>query len=301
VEILRSKVQTALVAAVESGKLEGVLSEVKQSSSECALKLKLIQTFSKSLASGKLSKVFATAHQKEDEWDNVQRRMQATLKESLLNGKFQRTLHEVLAPSTASAQVSVHAPERAVTPSRSRRRIIGGVARTPKLQQDKVRMCRKSSKGAPVAFSMDLGMESAGEESALARASSLTRSYDTLGAQFFNLASPKLSLTRSRLQKASMSAMAMDLQDELGSAPSSRPASRQSLTPKPLDLGKKICPSRSLGSLTSSKAKEAHGLLLPALTFEKTSGEAIAWTLGMSKASSKWCNTGLRGSASMIF
>lgn len=307
---LKSQVQRTLVNAVKSGKLEGALSKVmrktetpaviEQSASELSLKLKLRQTFSKGLPSGQLSRFFAAALQK-DKWGDLQKRMQTSLKEGLLSGKFQHALQEVMAPVAVSVPQSISTPQRAMTPSRSRRRIIGGVVRTPPMQPDQLRKHRKSSKATPVAFSMDLGMESAGEESSLARASSLTRSYDTLGAQLYDLASPKLSKTRSRLQDASMSAMSMDLQEELGSTSSSRPASRQSLTPMALNLGKKMHPSRSLGSLTPFKAKEAPGGLLPFLAFEKTSAEAIAWTLRVSKTSSKWSNTGLRGSASMIF
>lgn len=235
--------------------------------------------------------------------------------------------------------------------SRSRRRIIGGVVRAPSMQLDfeesmrsatpketkrHAKSQRKSAKEVPEAIRMDLS-ESGGEESsAWGRGSSLTRGYDTLGAQFFNLedspsaasasktmfrnhkleaaleaqdirrgATPT-SKTRAKLQRAtSMSAMAMDLGEGDASARGAVPSASHlsaayRFSPAPLSLEKKMRPSASLGSLQTPKMKVSGGLL-PTLAADKKSAESIAWTMQMSKTTSKWCNTGLRGSSSMVF
>jgi hypothetical protein len=246
----------------------------------------------------------------------------------------------VLLPSKQSEDTSSVSTARALQSSRSRRRIIGGVMRAPAMQRDSpdieppanIMQTRRSkadlkASQEPKAFRMDLDIEAAVEDDTrLARASSLTRSYDTLGVQFYSLAAEdepvqKQSKARARLQAAtSMSAMAMDLKPPMSamamdltenvSSPSasmhrscSSPSFHQKFTPTPfnLDYSSKMRPSASTGSLASSKMKYASGGLLPAIAPNRKSAESIAWTMQVSKTTSKLSSTGLRGSASMIF
>jgi len=233
--------------------------------------------------------------------------------------------------------------------SRSRRRIIGGVVRAPAVQHD---ICvtsaspqkqhsksdRKVASQGSTSFCMDMGLQPVGEDDTMpGRSSSLTRSYDTLGVQFYSLADAdelpyaaqafpssgsarKPSKARAKLHAASKSAMSMDLAEGVSCASSTTASmhsidqftsstSRGSFTPVPLSVGHKMRPSSSVGSLnldqkrafSSVKVKQAPGGLLPSLLPEKKSPESIAWSMNVSKTYSQWQNTGLCGSASMIF
>jgi len=241
--------------------------------------------------------------------------------------------------------------------SRSRRRVIGGVVRAPAVQHDicvtsasprkqHSKVEQKVACQGSTSFCMDMGVQGVSEDdndTMPGRSSSLTRSYDTLGVQFYSLADAdelpyaaqafpssgsarKPSKARAKLHAASKSAMSMDLAEGISSAggvscASSTTASmhsidqftsstsRGSFTPVPLSVGHKMRPSSSVGSLnldqkrafSSVKVKQAPGGLLPSLLPEKKSPESIAWSMNVSKTYSQWQNTGLCGSASMIF
>jgi len=293
-EDLRRKVQGALVKAATSGELERALGQVAQNIPD---------------AEPAACDEAATLNFKA---------LRQILVEATASGKLQAALREVAQKEEAEAvSFLAAAKDRTLHSSRSRRRIIGGVVRQP------------------ATFSMDIGMEPSGEDdSTSGRASSLTRSYDTLGVQFHSLtdgdelpctvkassSARKPSKARAKLQAASMSAMSMDLSEVSSSASSPAPASmysfdhfasslRGSFPPSPLKVDQKMRPSSSLGSLnldqtglsSFAKAKNAPGGMLPSLTHGKNSAESIAWSMQVSKTQSKWRNTGLRGSASMIF
>jgi len=346
-EDLRSNVQQTLVMATASGKLEEALKQFTQKAEaekmeavatiqpcndEAALKLKVQQALSKGLQTGKLSSSFNSALQK-DQWEGLRSKVQQTLIMATTSGKLEAALIQATQKAESSAATEPCKNETdAIMPrnlhsSRSRRRIIGGVCRSPAMPSATERRRhsktnRKLGSDKPAPIYVDLGLELGLEEdSAVARESSLTRSYDALGVQMYSLASmdspsassaPKLSKVKTRLQDASMSAMAMDLREGLSSASSVRSSAYRScpetshvsfktFTPVPLNLGQKMRPSSSLGSLTSNKMKVAPGGLLPILAPEKTTTESIAWTRTVSKTTSKWSNTGLRGSASCAF
>jgi len=206
------------------------------------------------------------------------------------------------------------------TPTRMRRRIIGGVVRTPASQDLRMpsaspqsdfnatprhhsKSSQKLAKEAPMPFRIDLSDHTAGE-CTVSRSAGLTRSYGTLGVQSHRIIKQHPQLA------ASASAMTLDLGQSrnspvsswIGASPPSlgkhMPFSNQDFSRKPFSFHEKMCPSASLGSLpTVNKVK---GGRLPAL-FLQNSVDSIASTLLMSKTTTKWCNTGLRGSASMIF
>jgi len=329
---LQKKVQSTLFKAAREGRLVSTLQEVAPKNVDtaapptvdalAAMKEMARQAVSKAAASGALTSVF---------------------REAIRNSKpVEAKSTEVPLPP---ASVTPAAPAEIVnvmckapaTPSRTRRRVIGGVVRTPsaaELQLEvpsasptstsrserKSKSNRKLAKEAPKAIRLDLGDDS-GEDcsngSSWNRESSLTRGYDSLGSQFHVLNSPssssapktmKLDVDRpsskagSRLRAASTSAMTMDLGGSFASTSSSRtPAASPSHLSAFCMEGQKMRPSASLGSLQATKVSKLPGGLLPILSTKKASGESIAWTMQMSKSASMWGNTGLRGSASMVF
>jgi len=330
---LQKKVQSTLFKAAREGRLVSTLQEVAPKNVDtvapptvdhvAAMKQMAHEAVSKAAASGALTSVF---------------------REAIRNSKSAEAKStEVLLPPAA---VTPAAPAEIVnvtckapaTPSRTRRRVIGGVVRTPsavELQLEvpsasptstsrserKSKSSRKLAKEAPKAIRLDLGDDS-GEDcsngSSWNRESSLTRGYDSLGSQFHVLNSPssssapktmKLDVDRpsskagSRLRAASTSAMTMDLGGSFSSTSSSRtPAASPSHQGSAFRMeGQKMRPSASLGSLQATKVSKLPGGLLPILSTKKASGESIAWTMQMSKSASMWGNTGLRGSASMVF
>jgi hypothetical protein len=182
---------------------------------------------------------------------------------------------------------------------------------------------RKEKKETTTALYMDM---SAGEETSVSqRESSLTRGYESLGAQFFSLAdTPKnqkltasfgftaaegdrpSSKTASRLRTptSSVSAMAMDLglggEGSSTSTRSTLPLSAFRFDLKPLALdakAPKMQTSQSMGALQVSRSKGSG--LLPTLSPDKNSAQSIARTMQMSKTAAKWSVVGLRGSASV--
>jgi len=326
---LQKKVQSTLYKAAREGRLVSTLQEIAPRNVEtvapptvdavAAMKEMAREAVSKAAASGALTSVF---------------------REAIRNSKpVEAKITEVPLPpasvTPAAPAEIVNVTSRApATPSRTRRRVIGGVVRTPsavELQLEapastsqserKSKSGRKSAKEAPRAIRLDLGDES-GEDcsngSSWNRESSLTRGYESLGSQFHVLNSPasssapkmmmKLEVERpsskagSRLRAASTSAMSMDLGGGFASTSSSRtPAVNPSHFSAFSMEGQKMRPSASLGSLQTTKVSKLPGGLLPVLSTKKASGESIAWTMQMSKSASMWGNTGLRGSASMVF
>jgi len=368
---LKEKLRNTLCKATRDGRLTSTLCTVAPKSVDIeTARLKAREALAKATSNGKFESALEDVMQrrqaaeeaakaKEEELD-LRQKVLSTLKQAMANGQIDAAIKHVMAkreekkerpvaetvPSSLPAS-SPQAKSRDIsTPTRSHRRIIGGVVRTPAMQLDidmpsvspnatpwsdstKKRKSRKTSKEAPRAFRLDIDDKSDVEETN--RGSSLTRGYDTLGAQFHNIcdspsasSAPKLMLQQSnlcrpsskasaRLRAASSSAMAMDLGfgDGFTSASSSRvqapsaddllAAFQQSFMPKALSLEQKLHPSASWGSLPASKMSKVPGRLLPTLASEKKSAESIAWTMHMSKSTSKWCNTGLHGSASAVF
>lgn len=217
--------------------------------------------------------------------------------------------------------------------TRSRRRVIGAAVRTlategqerDDAEQPKkdLKAKGKQSRLLPDTYSLD---QSGGEgiDSDCARESSIVRGYNALGAKHYNLESqdgclpvsrgsvpftyssssssasrnafkmkaPELiapaldrafSKAGSRLRAASVSAMAVDL----GFAAGDSLIDRNSVH---VDFTSQIAPKAKL-----------HGGLLPMIPSAKKSSKSIALTMQMSKTASRWCNTGLRGSASAVF
>lgn len=368
---LKAKVRSTLFKAAQQGSLTSTLQLVapqqtleqkaeeakaqQKKETEEELRSKLQLALMQGLQNGRLAQFFAAGIQN-DEWEALRRKVRSTLEMGAATGKLQPAITEVLAvrqaadtpapPAMATPSLAVEITEKLVmmpsTPTRTRRRVIGGVVRTPAVQLDldpcpsaspvwsefgsmsskhHSKSSRKSKEG-PKAFRLDLGDE---EPTARTRASSITRGYDTLGAQFHSLSdspsassAPKMMLASerpsskasARLRAASTSALALDLglhdstssQAKAPSADNLLAALRQaSFAPTALSLDRKMRTSASLGSLQTPKVSKAR--LLPSLASERNSAESIAWTMQMSKSTSnlKWCNAGLRGSASMIF
>jgi hypothetical protein len=270
--------------------------------------------------------------------DDLRRMVQDTLLKASASGQLQRALGDLMQNTKLQAilvddgksesrcqDTPTLSKERTLHSSRSRRRIIGGVVRAPAAVVDMdvtpsspgkpSKSGRKSLQG-PTTFRMNAGED----EAASGRASSLVRNYDTLGVQFHSLTdadelpSRKPSKARAKIRAASVSAMAMDLGSGPSSASSFAPASptfstfRATYTPSPVNVEQMMRTSASMGSLNleskgtvSFKLKQAPSGLLPNVASGKNSAESIAWSMQVSKTPSKWHNTGLRGSASMIF
>lgn len=354
-EAVKLKVRQALSKGLQTGDLALALSSnveaaaaLEQSKAVATLKAKVRQALSHGLQSGSLSKALGAALEK-DAWKDVRQKVRNSFTDCLADGSLNSIMQELRQVDKPAAAIVSEVPTtpsvRSLSSSRSRRRIIGGVVRSPAMQQDMLpkqhsKSSRKSAQETPKAFHIDCGVESAGEEETTpARSSSLARSYDTLGAQFFTLndgddatssrsgcSARKLSKARTRFHEASLSAMAMDLRaappastsstfrtfvsegppssrpkDSAQAANQASPSFRTTFTPMPVNFAVKMRPSSSLGSLGSTKMKLSPGGLLPFLAPDKQSAESIAWTVQVSKTTPKWHSTGLRGSSSMIF
>jgi hypothetical protein len=367
------KVRQTLATAVEEGSLNDTIRDVMQKGQApvvevkdpfAALRNKVQSSLKQGLQTGKLTKLFSASTEK-DNWEGLRSKVQGSLNEGIATDKLTAALKEAIkpkveekpaeAPILSSPSTSETGFKMPSTPTRSHRRIIGGVVRGPSLTEldltlkmeasmpspASVRRSSKSStrksKEAPKAFRLDLSDNT--EDATRSRPSSLTRGYDTLGTQIYSMenspsasSAPKLMLQHPKLEASerrvvssmdrvsrpssgsktsarlhAASAMAMDLGLSEGSTSTSSTdllaAFRQNchnFTPKSLSLDQKMRPSASLPSLGGS-AKLSKGRLLPTLAVEKKSAESIAWTMHMSKTTSKWCNTGLRHSSSMVF
>jgi hypothetical protein len=301
-----------------TGKFEGALREImhqreiKQKKNEEGVLNKVKNVLKQGLQSGQLSKLFSAGLEK-DRWEALRSKMQRTFIEGAATGQLGHAISTILAsrkevesqPLPPACVTPAPPAEIASTPIRRRRSvIIGGVIRNPALQPDlempsaspmsspwsdstsvrkrHSKSGRKSKEG-PDAFRLDLGDQA-------------------------EVSDRPASKAGARLRAASTSAMAMDL--GLGGASSSHTSSQctsdllaafrqQIAAPKAFSLEQKMRPSASLPSLQAPRASK--GLFLPTLASEKKSAESIAWTMHMSKNTAKWCNTGLRGSASMVF
>lgn len=355
---------TSNAAAVQMRDQEDADSEIGKAEDSMDTKsgeliAKFRKAFGQALHSGQLSTVFSAVVE-QDKFSSLRSKVQSSFKEGLASGSLACALQEMATerrstlaeetvplpspppvespapPDTGSPFVYSARPSPS-TPSRTRRRIIGGVVRAPATKLDfgepdaspieaaessmpkkrHSKSSKKQGRETPKAFRLDQGSD-ADEPvggSAWTRSSSITRGYETLGAQFHIIAAPEdggevpiyerpHSKASARLRAASASAMSMDL--ELGgSKPAQSPhaSMRQAFTPQSLGFDRKMGSSRSLGSLQTPKVTKGKlsGGLLPSLVSEKTSTETIAWSLHMSKAGTRRYSAGLHSSASVIF
>jgi hypothetical protein len=370
VRTLAKRAKDALSTAAEDGRLASTLKTMREAKEMKELKAKVQETLYKAAREGRLASTLRSVAPK-TEIDNLKSMALKTLSKAAANGSLSEIFREIAEnrqpaavesaeiekdevpePVAESPPAAVAAsPKPPATPTRNRRRIIGGVVRTPSAMELDLDMPSASpasdmgssrrpkshrKKEAPKAFRLDLGEEEEETSTPWARASSLTRGYDTLGAQFHSLdqdspsssSAPKMMLQHpkleafanggapafdrpsskagSRLRQASTSALAMDLGGDFMASTSSRSSTsnfdafRSSFAPKAFGLkDQPLRQSASLGSLQMPKVSK--GGLLPMLATTKATGESIAWTMHNVKSTSKWGNTGLRGSASMVF
>lgn len=352
VEDMRTQAKTVILKSVENGMLSNALKVVQQMRLE-QLRNQVQQTLFNATASGELERVLgevmtqpkpqpSPGRLQRDADEDWRLSMRKVMLEAMQTGELRAALNEVTQKaeekvqplevpaiqllSFNNAKTEVTSSSRCATPTRTRRRVIGGVVRAPAMEQDlgvgpaSRKNNGSKSKTLTTALRVDIG--AADEDTAAGRSSSLARSYETMGvgAQFFSLADsddlsfntrsmssmsgvkPKSSKARAKMHAASMSAMAMDLMDSQGG--SSMPFCSSTSTcgtfaPAPL-LDQKMRTSSSLGAISfSNKTKPVAAGLLPSLTMQKNSAESIAWSMNVSKT--PWRNTGLHGSSSMIF
>jgi len=314
--LLREKAKETLLKAAHAGNLTPVLKASSEAAEVNALKMKVRNTLCKAAMEGRLTSTLHEVAPVVSELETAKEKVRTALAKGLQNGQLGKIFSELksdesearlnaesspaptaTAVPSPSSETSRPAPDSAkkeapATPTRTRRRIIGGVVRAR-------------------AIDFELDLPSASPTSA-SRSDSNTarRRHSKPGKKSLNeeLASqgtcacdrPTSSKAGARLRAASTSAMAMDLGPSSShtSAPSSSPL-RHAFTPSALSLEPKMRVSASLGALPSLKANK--GGLLPILsTGKKASAESIAWSMQVSKPT-RWGNTGLRGSASMVF
>jgi len=300
--------QTLFHAAVE-GRLTSTLDQVapkkpvsNQINMDKAVLAKACNALSTGLQTGKLSKLFSAAI-KGDSWAALRNKMQNSFKQGVATGTLTVALKEVFVPSPPALVASAPAPpaenkllslqttpKEPTTPSRTRRRVIGGVIRAPAKQLD---------------LDVASASPSAASQSRLTRKSS--RKFATETTQAFHVdiddrsdVEGQVSKAGARLRAASSSAMAMDLGLGFAGSPPPRaspPSSGQIsfASHKRLDFEQKMRPSASLGSLQAPKVCKMSAGLLPSLSMQ-TSSESIAWGMHMSRTT-----TGLRRSVSMVF
>jgi len=309
---LKLKVRQTLFHAAVEGRLTSTLDQVVQKTADIAAPnqgnndkavwAKARNALSKGLQTGKLSNLFSAAI-KEDSWAALRSKMQNSFKQGVATGTLTVALKEVFVPSPPALVASAPAPpaenkllslqttpKEPTTPSRTRRRVIGGVIRAPAKQLD---------------LDVATASPSFASQPRLTRRSS--RKFATETTQAFHVdiddrsdVEGQVSKAGARLRAASSSAMAMDLglgfagsPPPRASPPSSGPISFASH--KRLDFEQKMRPSASLGSLQAPKVCKMSAGLLPSLSMQ-TSSESIAWGMHMSRTT-----TGLRRSVSMVF
>jgi len=337
-EALKMKVRNTLCQAAREGRLSPTLNEVAPKRSELDIaKDSVREALAKGLQNGQLGQLFANIN--EDKAKATQQEMQNRVRNAfargVANGKLESAVTDIVKarkesiPNCLPATPAAVAPSAAVapaTPTRSRRRIIGGVVRAPAIDLDMdlpsasptsasrsdsdtarkrhSKSGRKSLKEART-LCMDRGEDC---EDLHSWTTKLSLQHPKLETFSSSRATPNLDLYTSskasaRLRAASTSALAMDLGFPSAAsshtlAPSSSPF-RQASTSSAFSLEPKMHTSFSLGALPSHKMSK--GGLLPVINTGKKSMESINWSLEMSKTASKWSNTGLRGSASMVF
>jgi hypothetical protein len=280
---LEQKVRQALSKGVATGELSKGLEKAMQQDAWNALRSKVHNSLRVATTSGSLTSALGQAMRKTQPWECLREKVQKSLIQSVDAGNLQQVVMRAVGANLTPEAATLSVP-RPLSSTRSRRRIIGGVVRAPAIQ--------------------DMVSPSASSPS-------------------------KLSKPRSRLHEASMSAMAMDLGAPRSATPPAEehfsgsqawnrqtmsrngvrasfqipfPASDHGFAPAPLTSKKKMHSSASLGSLTPLKVcKATSGGFLPTLAPERISAETIAWSMQVSKTTSKWSNTGLRGSKSMVF
>jgi len=308
--MLKDKARGALLQAALTAKANAEAKELNE------LKNKVRDTLCQAAKSGRLAPTLEEIAPRKSELDVFKETVCTTLTEAVQSGLLARTLNELRAskieeiPASASSAPALPAaiveeapptPSMPATPTRSRRRIIGGIVRAPapdaewdtfnlpsaspsfesdtstKKRQSK--SDRKSIKEAARPLCIDLDMESLSKSSSRFRAAAApsAMSMDLGMGEGFGSSSASRSMT-----------------------PSSRPFSA-AFTPAALNMDSKMRTSFSLPLLTPSKVQKAG--LLPSLNAGKrnVNSETIAWSMQMSKTASRWGNTGLRGSASMVF
>jgi hypothetical protein len=351
IEVLRQKARESLIKFAEAQIALKEEAQREKRRTEESLKLKVRAALSMGVRTGDLWRNLAAAKE-ESRLESVQNRANSVLRKAAISGKLDQAISELMRNRGDALQINreVNAESssclipaelqeeflpiaRLSHSSRSRRRIIGGVVRSPAVQEDMAlpsaspkalltegttkkhqsKSKRKVMKDGPAPLCIDFGFES-GEED-FSRTSSITRSYDAFDqaacipveAPAAGMSARKMSKAKSRLQSASFSAMAMDLHDEPEDVSfttlriPSMSSWRQSSIAMSYNSAQAMRPSASLGSLASVRVKTTRGGLLPILAAEKRSADSIAWSMQVSKTASKLCNTGLRGSASMIF
>jgi len=260
-QALASKAKETFAKAVMDGTLESTLETVFESSEVKRLKQKVRQTILAAAKEGRLTTALNALAPKE--------KAEAVSVESMPNAS---------ASPSALRFVSLQSP------SRTKRRIIGGVVRSPAVQDKEL---------PPVSpFSATRSKSSA---------------IDKFDFKSTWNSSPKFEASskfEARLQTASISAMAMDLRSN---APSSSWTSAPAYQITPSNLRESLAlmrPSASAGSLQTTKAKQLPGALLPCLAMggQKKSPESVAQTMLMSKSTlGCWGGASLRGSTSMPY
>jgi hypothetical protein len=205
--------------------------------------------------------------------------------------------------------------------TRSRRRVFGAVVRAPAVDDQEIseaqqpkrnsKSKRKEKKAMADTYNIDL---SGGECSSnpCTRESSLVRGYNALGAKHYSLDADDAWLSFARGGAASSStALGSKIKIKVSDFDASSAFERStpkagarlrtaSMSAMAMDLGFAGASPANVRSSDAPKAK-FHGGLLPMLPSTRKSVESIALTMQMSKTTSKWCNTGLRGSASAVF
>jgi len=333
---LKMKVRDTLCKAAREGRLTPTLQEVAPTMPDLeAAKEKVRTALAKGLQTGELGKIFADL--KNDETEELQHRLRNTFSQGVVNGTLASAVGEIIAarkerlnaesspaptaaaaPSPSAETVHSANKEAPATPTRSRRRIIGGVVRAPAVDLDLLpatsptsasdsntarkrhsKPGRKSLKEATRPSCKELGEDFCSSAAKVMLQHPKLEDFASQGCPAFDR--PPSSKAGARLRAASTSAMAMDLGVGYASTSSSHtsvPSSsslRQAFTPSALSLEPKMRVSASLPSLKASK-----GGFLPSLSTGKKSAESIAWSMQMSKPA-RWGSTGLRGSASMVF
>lgn len=304
---LQLAARDTLMKSLESGRFQSAIAAAKKASEKKTLQLQARNTLMQALQTGRLQSAFATANKsracvKVDEEEKSE-----PLKPLAKDATLKEVVHiEKTEEINKTPKTQISARPSTPTSSKMTRRIIGGVVRQAKHQDEPVESARHSRQARHTKKSHKEDKYDVRQPGTIDF--DLSFYEKAFGAPAFDR--PASSKTSARLRKAvSMSALAMDLGADAPAAPAEAPQppmypapsmlSSPSAAPGPFEQMSfapiRLQPSRSssLASLQASKSK-ASGLL-PSLPSKHRSTESIEWSRDISKASLKWSTIDLRG------